>query len=68
VKEGYEGRRFTKEGLSFYGEFFYFEGFSWICIEESLSSVVERIRTGGTGLLGVLGTGAKISIWYPGAR
>jgi hypothetical protein len=22
VKEGYEGRRFTKEGLSFYGEFF----------------------------------------------
>jgi hypothetical protein len=33
-----------------------------------LSSVVGRISTGGTGLLGVLGTGARISIWYPGAR
>ena len=22
----------------------------------------------GTGLLGVLGTGARISLWYPGAR
>jgi hypothetical protein len=41
VKEGYEGRRFTKEGLSFYGEF-YFGGFSWICREESLSSVVGK--------------------------
>jgi hypothetical protein len=28
----------------------------------------ERISTGGTGLLEVLGTGARISIWYPGAR
>jgi hypothetical protein len=28
----------------------------------------QRISTGGTGLLEVLGTGAKISIWYPGAR
>jgi hypothetical protein len=27
-----------------------------------------RIITGGTGLLGVLGMGARISIWYPGAR
>jgi hypothetical protein len=36
--------------------------------EESLSSGVGRISTGGTGLLGVLGTGARISIWYPGAR
>jgi hypothetical protein len=27
-----------------------------------------RIIMGGTGLLGVLGTGARISIWYPGAR
>jgi hypothetical protein len=23
---------------------------------------------GGTGLLGVLGTGARIALWYPGAR
>jgi hypothetical protein len=33
-----------------------------------LSSGVGRISSGGTGLLGVLGTGARISIWYPGAR
>jgi hypothetical protein len=59
---GYEGRE-----LSFYGGF-YFGGFSWIWREESLSSVVGRISTGGTGLLGVLGMGARISIWYPGAR
>ena len=25
-------------------------------------------EVGGTSLLGVLGTGAKISLWYPGAR
>jgi hypothetical protein len=25
-------------------------------------------EAGGTGLLGVLGTGARISLWYPGAR
>jgi hypothetical protein len=32
VKEGYERRRFTKEGgLSFY---FFFGGFSWICTGE----------------------------------
>jgi hypothetical protein len=36
---------------------------------ESLSwGVGQRISTGGTGLLEVLGTGARISIWYPGAR
>jgi len=33
-----------------------------------LSFGVGRISSGGTGLLEVLGTGAKISIWYPGAR
>jgi hypothetical protein len=30
--------------------------------------VGQRISTGGTDLLEVLGTGARISIWYPGAR
>ena len=33
-----------------------------------LSSGVGRISSGGTGLLGVLGTGARISIGYPGVR
>jgi hypothetical protein len=57
---GYEGR----------GSFFFFTGnfllggFSWICREESLSSVVGRISTGGTSLLGVLGTGARIPFGF----
>jgi hypothetical protein len=67
VKEGYEGRRFTKEGIIILREFFL-----GVLLDlhrgESLSSVVGRVSTGGTGLLGVLGTGARISIWYPGAR
>jgi hypothetical protein len=68
VKEGYGGRRFTKGGSSFDGEFLFW-GFSWICREESLSwGVEQRISTGSTGLLEVLGTGARISIWYPRAR
>jgi hypothetical protein len=41
VKEGYEGRRFTKEGLSFYGGILLWRGFSWIA-QESLSSVVGK--------------------------
>jgi hypothetical protein len=65
---GYERRRFTKEGDYHSTGDFIGGGFSWIWREESLSSVVGRISTGGTGLLGVLGTGARISIWYPGAR
>jgi hypothetical protein len=65
---GYERRRLRRKGLSFYGGFYCGGVFSWIWREESLSSVVGRISTGGTGLLGVLGTGARISIWYPGAR
>jgi hypothetical protein len=71
VKEGYEWRRLTEGGglsfylfwkrvlLDFWGGSFGFAQFE---------SVVGRISTGGTGLLGVLGTGARISIWYPGAR
>jgi hypothetical protein len=34
----------------------------------SWSSAVWEDHYGGTGLLGVLGMGARISIWYPGAR
>ena len=69
MKGQYEGR-FTKEGGGSFstGIMIFLWGLSWICREESLSSIVGRISTGGTGLLGVLGTGARISIWYPGAR
>jgi hypothetical protein len=69
VKEDMRGRRFTKgriiilRGIYFGGGFSL--GFAW---RGELSSVGGRISTGGTGLLGVLGTGARISIWYPGAR
>jgi hypothetical protein len=35
------GGDLRRQGLSFYGEF-YFGGFSWICTEESLSSVVGK--------------------------
>jgi hypothetical protein len=67
VKEGYEGRRFTKEGDHSTGNFIFWGALLDLQRGE-LSSVVGRISTGGTGLLGVLGTGARISIWYPGAR
>jgi len=64
VKEGYEGRRFTKAWMIILWGFW--EGS--LGFAQELSSVVRRISTGGTGLLEVLGTGARISIWYPGAR
>ena len=62
-----EGLR--KGGLSFYLDFgegsLGFGGFAG----ESLSwGVGERISIGGTSLLEVLGMGARISIWYLGAR
>jgi hypothetical protein len=65
--EPYGGRHSFGEGGSFYGKF-YFLGALLDLRRGELSSVVGRISTGGTGLLGVLGTGARISIWYPGAR
>jgi hypothetical protein len=37
----------------------------WFCVGVLQSW---RIITGGTGLLGVLGTGARIALRYPGAR
>jgi hypothetical protein len=37
----------------------------WFCVGVLQSW---RIITGGTGLLEVLGTGARIALWYPGAR
>ena len=41
----------------------------WEFAGESLSwGVGQRISKGGTSLLEVLGTGARISIWYLGAR
>jgi hypothetical protein len=56
------GRRLTEERIIIFG------GFSWIWGSEFEFCSRGRIITGGTGLLGVLGTGARISIWYPGAR
>jgi len=62
VKEGYEGEEA-------YGRRELFFRVLLDLLVESLSSVVgEGSLWGGTGLLGVLGTGARISIWYPGAR
>ena len=61
VKGGYDGRRLTEEGIIFQGSL----GFSGSQFEFCSRG---RIITRGTGLLGVLGTGARISIWYPGAR
>jgi hypothetical protein len=57
-----------EEGIIILWGILLWRGFSWICTEGSLSSVVGRISIGDTDLLGVLGTGARISIWYPGAR
>jgi hypothetical protein len=45
VKEGYEGRRFTKEGGSFYGKFLFWRVLL-DCAEESLSSVVGGLVQG----------------------
>jgi hypothetical protein len=59
---GYEGRRLTEVG-----GLLFFKVLLDLLVE-SLSSVVGKDQYGGTGLLGVLGTRAKISIWYPGAR
>jgi len=65
VKEGYEQRRLTDLGINIRPGFW---GEGSLGFAQELSSVVWRISTGGTGLLGVLGTEAKISIWYLGAR
>jgi hypothetical protein len=54
--EVYEGRRGISTGLLF------FFGALLDLQRGELSSVVGRISTGGTGLLEVLGTGARISI------
>jgi hypothetical protein len=69
VKGGYDGRSLTGEDNHFGGEKHLGEGtivlvFSWIfwfCggVLQSLSIIV-----GGTGLLGVLGTGAKIPFGF----
>ena len=64
------GRGFMEEGiiilLGFLGEGSL--GFGGFAGESLRWGVGEMISTGGTGLLEVLGTGARISIWYPGAR
>jgi hypothetical protein len=70
VKGGYERKRVYGRG-DYHSTWIFGGGLSWIWefAGESLSwGVGQRISTGGTGLLGVLGTGARISIWYPGAR
>jgi hypothetical protein len=65
---GYERRRLRRKDYHSTGNLILEGSLGFAQREESLSSVVGRISTGGTGLLGVLGTGARISIWYPGAR
>jgi len=57
---GYEGGM-LREIIIYFGALLDLEG-------GELSSGVGRISSGGTGLMGVLGTGARISIWYAGAR
>jgi hypothetical protein len=60
---GYERRRLRRrESIFSMGNFLL--GFSWICREESLSSVVGRISTGGTDLLRFLGTGVRIPFGF----
>jgi hypothetical protein len=70
VKGGYDGRSLTGGGSSFFGGEAFWRGdessgfFSWIfwfCggVLQSLS-----IIAGGTGLLGVLGTGARIPFGF----
>jgi hypothetical protein len=72
VKGQYDGESLTVEGILLEGGITILRGIEGRFLLDlhrgELSSVVGRISTGGTGLLGVLGTGARISIWYPGAR
>ena len=67
VKGEYDGESLTMEGILLEGDEStgFLAWLFWFCgrVLQSLS-----IFTGGTGLLGVLGMGARISIWYPGAR
>ena len=79
MKGEYDGESLTVEGILL-EEDFILEGGSildgdestgflawlfWLCgrVLQTLSIIAR-----GIGLLGVLGTGARISIWYPGAR
>ena len=70
MKGGYERKRVYERGEDHLTCIFGGGMFGiWELAGESLSwGVGQRISTGGTGLLEVLGTGARISIWYPGAR
>ena len=60
--------------ILFWGEEAFWRGtrvlISWLGFSGSMVRVLQSLSiiAGGTGLLGVLGTGARISIWYPGAR
>jgi hypothetical protein len=73
VKGGYDRRSLTRRGMIIGGRKHFGGGESsgfgawifWFCVGVLQSW---RIITGGTGLLGVLGTGARIALRYPGAR
>jgi hypothetical protein len=60
------GRAFFWRRKHFEGEDIFFCGDLWC--EEFGFGVFGESEAGGTGLLGVLGTGARISLRYPGAR
>jgi len=68
---GYERKMVDGRGDDYHWTGIFGRGLSWIweLAGESLSwGVGQRISTGGTDLLEILGTGARISIWYPGSR
>ena len=77
VKGEYDGEKSYGERHSFggrrkhFGRRIYFGGIFFVEISgvRSLAlGVFGESEAGGTSLMGVLGTGARISLWYPGAR
>jgi hypothetical protein len=67
VKDEYEGWRFTKKDHST-GNFILEGSLGFAQRGEFEFCSRKGSVQGGTGLLEVLGTGVRISIWYPGAR
>ena len=77
VKGEYDGEESYGEGILWKGGESIFEGSIYFCGRFSVEisgvrsltlGVFGEPEVGGTGLLGVLGTGDRISLWYPGAR
>jgi hypothetical protein len=77
VKEEYDGKSLTEKGILlgeagriFERRIYFCGGFSVEIsgVRNLILGVFGESEAGGIGLLGVLGTGARISLWYPGAR